>query len=282
MVVGLDNKNVKSLKNLNIPQKDLDAMNELFKKQNKYLPNALLELKTKSRKISHWSWWAFPTQKPGISEPGNKTYLTDKTIKLYLEKYNKYWKQLLIRIYYLMVFKEKSLKSIFPKIDMDRISYFIEFFRKHVYGDKKFSWLQIILNKMLNNKQEIVLMVGYPGSGKTTYTQNNKLWHDPNKDWVILHGDELKTESNIIKMLLKNIKLGKSIVIDATHPSIKKRKVFIDIANSFGIGIKIIHIQTSFEESLKRNDQRTIKVPKIVFYMYRKKFEKPTKNEFIF
>ena len=123
--------------------------------------------------------------------------------------------------------------------------------------------------------QELIIMVGYPGSGKTTYSE--KVFDKDN--YVILHGDDLKTESKIVKALKSEFDQGKSVVIDATNPSREKRRVFIDIAKERGLFVRIIHISTSIEESMQQNQKREHKVPKIVFYVYRKKFEEPVKSE---
>ena len=123
--------------------------------------------------------------------------------------------------------------------------------------------------------QELVIMVGYPSSGKTTYTDK----HFKKDNYVILHGDVLKTESKIVKALKSELDQGKSVVIDATNPSKNKRKVFIDIAKERGLYVRVVHVATSIEESMEQNSKREQKVPKIVLYVYRKKFEEPSKSE---
>ena len=123
--------------------------------------------------------------------------------------------------------------------------------------------------------QELVILVGYPGSGKSTFAKNN---FDKN-NYVILSGDILKTEAKIVKSLKQNLNDGKSVVIDATNPSKKKRAVFIKIAKEKKLFVRVIHITTSLEESLLQNNNRDIKIPKIAFYVYRKNFEEPSKDE---
>ena len=77
-----------------------------------------------------------------------------------------------------------------------------------------------------HDSQEVVLMMGFPGSGKTTYTK----YFDHFDNYVVLHGDDLKTEAKIKRELIKELEKGKSVVIDATHASVKKRDVFLTIA----------------------------------------------------
>ena len=90
-----------------------------------------------------------------------------------------------------------------------------------------------------NEKQELVIMVGFPGSGKTTLTKNFEKY----SNYSILHGDELKTEAKITKMLTKELEDKKSVIIDATNPSIKKRSTFIHIAHHQ----KIQHIYSNYK-----------------------------------
>ena len=133
----------------------------------------------------------------------------------------------------------------------------------------------IFCNVEPNEKQELVIMVGFPGSGKTTLTKNFEKY----SNYSILHGDELKTEAKIIKMLNKELENKKSVIIDATNPSIKKRSTFINIAKKYNIYIRIITMSTSMEESMNRNSLRDKPIPKIAFYMFRKNYEEPALSE---
>ena len=81
---------------------------------------------------------------------------------------------------------------------------------------------------------------------------------------------------NALKLALEN---GESVVLDATHPSIEKRQAFVNIAKEFKIPVRLVHITTSFDESKSRNANRETKLPPIVLYVYRKKYEEPSINE---
>jgi bifunctional polynucleotide phosphatase/kinase len=126
--------------------------------------------------------------------------------------------------------------------------------------------------------REVVMMIGYPGSGKSTYAQKT---FGGNERYIILHGDDHKTEAALKKALKQTLtdNSNNSIVLDATHSGKKKRKVFIDIAKEFKIPVRAIHITTTIEESMHRNLQREKHVPKIALYMYRKHHEVPHVDE---
>jgi bifunctional polynucleotide phosphatase/kinase len=126
--------------------------------------------------------------------------------------------------------------------------------------------------------QEIVMMVGYPGSGKSTIAITV---FGNNEKYTILHGDDLKTAAKIKRETIRVLKEGKSVVIDATNPTVEKRSVYINLAKMFNVKTRCIHVNTSFDESLYRNNLRIAKavVPKIAYYVYRKSFVPPNKQE---
>ena len=121
--------------------------------------------------------------------------------------------------------------------------------------------------------QEAIIMVGYPGSGKSTFASETF------KEYEILSGDKLKTSKKMIKEGLKFLKEGKSIVFDATNGTKAKRAEYINAVNELKIPIRCIYLKTSMEESLYRNSLREHKIPKIVYNVYKSRFEYPDKNE---
>lgn len=124
-----------------------------------------------------------------------------------------------------------------------------------------------------NKNQEIIVMVGMPGSGKSTFAINNF----PN--YSIIHGDIYKTTKNMLKFGKIQIDLKKSIIFDALNSTIKKRKEYIDFANDNKIQIRCIYMNTSLSEAMIYNSKREKPVPKIVYNVYKKHFVLPTLEE---
>ena len=132
----------------------------------------------------------------------------------------------------------------------------------------------------LLKKQEIVIMMGYPGSGKSTIANHicNKY-----KNHTIIAGDIYKTTSKMFKASKELIENKQSIIFDATNSNIKKRKEYIDFANKNNYQIKCIHVTTSLNKSFKqnklRNDSENKHVPRIAYNVYNKYYEEPNENE---
>jgi bifunctional polynucleotide phosphatase/kinase len=124
------------------------------------------------------------------------------------------------------------------------------------------------------DKQEIIVLVGYPGSGKTTIANT----FDSNK-YMVINGDIFKNSKKMIKEAEKYIKVNYSIIFDATNPSIEKRKEYIDFANSKTIPIRCINVETDITTSMFRNNKRDKVIPKITYYVFRKNYVKPTIEE---
>ena len=129
----------------------------------------------------------------------------------------------------------------------------------------------------LSIKPEIIIMVGYPGSGKTTISENIC----KNDNYIRIAGDIHKTSSKMRKAALEYIQQSKSIVFDATHSSIKKRNEFIELGKKHNYEVTCIHVCTSLDISYKRNKSREDdkQVPKIAYSVYKKYYEEPTEAE---
>lgn len=132
------------------------------------------------------------------------------------------------------------------------------------------------------HQPEMIINTGFPGSGKSHYTDNYIL--QTNLSYTCISRDKLKTQSKCIKEIKLLINQNKNIVIDNTNPSIASRKQFIKLALKHNYNIRSIHFTTSRELSNHNNKYRSIKnkreiVPEIAYRIYNKKFEEPSLDE---
>lgn len=129
----------------------------------------------------------------------------------------------------------------------------------------------------LSDSKQVIIMVGYPGSGKSTIAKH--ICED--ERFVLIQGDVYKTSPKMIKAASERVQEGKSIVFDATNSSCKKRSEYLAFAKKHNYKALCIHVSTSLEVAYKRNKERSTEnqVPKIVYSVYTKHFESPSVEE---
>lgn len=126
-------------------------------------------------------------------------------------------------------------------------------------------------------EKEVVIMIGYPGSGKSTIAKDLE-----KHNYVRIDGDILKTGPKMVKEAEKHVN-KKSIIFDATNGTQERRKMYIDFAKKHDLPVRCFWKTTSIEQAMEQNRERQKeggpKVPDIVYYTYRKTFEEPTEDE---
>lgn len=139
------------------------------------------------------------------------------------------------------------------------------------------STIQESLHKVVPSKeQEIVIMVGYPGSGKSTIAKQLE-----EHGYFIVDGDTHKTDAKRLKVCIEALEKGRSVVIDATNLTIEKRAAYVSLARERKLPSRCIFVATSLEKALERNLERPQgkRVPRVAYYKMQKNFEAPTPYE---
>ncbi len=128
-----------------------------------------------------------------------------------------------------------------------------------------------------NNENTIIVLVGYPGSGKTTLSMELE-----KQGAFIIHCDKYKTVKQIINAAEHALISTQSpyIVFDATNGTVNKRNVYLEFANTHNINTRIcINITTDIETAYARNKLRENPVPRIAYSVYKKHYVEPSLQE---
>ena len=141
-----------------------------------------------------------------------------------------------------------------------------------------------------NGPQELVLLVGYPGSGKTTYANQHLGATHQIIAQDVVPSDKSKNRvsrkiKEVIREVLSVLDQGKSVVVDRTNMTKETRQPFLELAISKSIPVRIMVFDTDLETSYVRNvaraetNKQIPKVPKIVYYKMRKSYQPPDSSE---
>lgn len=134
------------------------------------------------------------------------------------------------------------------------------------------------------NTPEVIINIGLPASGKSTYTTNLIIKNNP--QYVYINQDLLKTVKKCSDALETALKNGQSAVIDNTNVSKANRKVFIDIAKKYKVQCRCLLFNTNIDICVHNSSYRNFVtngnvniIPKMVYNIMNKKYEKPELNE---
>ena len=137
--------------------------------------------------------------------------------------------------------------------------------------------------KFKPRSKEMIIMVGYPGSGKSTFVNKYIVPHG----YVRINQDTCKTEAKCLALTTSALEKGESIVIDNTNPNITTRMKYTMLAKDHGYKhIRCIVMNTDYALAKHLNNVRHLysngtipKINDIVYAIFRKNYIKPRLTE---
>ncbi len=133
--------------------------------------------------------------------------------------------------------------------------------------------------------QEILLLCGSPGAGKTYYFEQPEL-SELFKDYIVLSTDDIGTVKKLLKLLRFYLKEKKSVIISntnsikiGTYDPVKNRgtvgrDLYIRTAQEFSVPIRALYFDIPKDLCLKQNENRSLttdkKIPKIAVHKFYK------------
>ncbi|HLO84434.1 MAG TPA: AAA family ATPase [Nostocaceae cyanobacterium] len=185
--------------------------------------------------------------------------------------------QLLERIEFFREFCQENQCFTQPRMFSSAHSRFIYFQKQdenpdyHAYDDTQF---------------QVVMMSGLPGVGKDTWISKNL------PDWEVISLDEIRKMRNIdpeddqgvvvneAKAMAKEyMRKKQNFIWNATNLSRQLREGLIRLFSSYQASIRIVYLETEWQELLHRNRNRVAKVPEKVLYKMRNHLEVPNITE---
>ena len=139
-------------------------------------------------------------------------------------------------------------------------------------------------------KPKLYMMVGIPGSGKSTYAKN----HLQNEDTIIVNSDQIRAElfgdekiqknpKRVFAILYKRVRKlllsGKNAVIDATNTSRKYRAITLASFKDIDCEKIAILVETPLEMCYKFDKMRDRHVSKRVIDKFAREMEIPMLDE---
>ena len=127
---------------------------------------------------------------------------------------------------------------------------------------------------------DLVVMVGFPGSGKSTYYREHFAPHG----YVHINRDTLKTPAKCLAAAEAALNAKQRVCVDNTNGGAEDRKVWVALAKKMKVAPRALWMRTSEPMSKHLDHFRSHAcggphVPGIAYAVFKKKFEPPTLAE---
>ncbi|XP_052888912.1 uncharacterized protein F21D5.5 [Anopheles moucheti] len=129
--------------------------------------------------------------------------------------------------------------------------------------------------------QEVIVMVGFPGSGKSHFVRQ----HLAPKGYEIVNRDTLGSWQKCVTHMEACLRKGNSVVIDNLSPDVESRKRYVLVANRAKIPVRCFLMDVDYKHARHNNEFRQMTdrshsiISEMVFNSYKSKFQQPTQAE---
>jgi bifunctional polynucleotide phosphatase/kinase len=148
--------------------------------------------------------------------------------------------------------------------------------------EKNIKAFQGPLENLLSKQQEMIIFVGMPASGKSSFS---KTYMVP-KGYVWINRDSLGTAEKCVKNAKEAISQGKSVVIDNTNPDVASRAKYIAVAKQYKVKVRCFVMTTPRPLATHLNIYRSVasngkvpQIPEIAYNVYSSKYTDPATSE---
>ena len=136
-------------------------------------------------------------------------------------------------------------------------------------------------------KGQIILTVGLPGSGKSTYLHRKgiqPLSSDTLRRWLLDDESDQSQQHRVffaLRFLLRmRLRMGRRRnYVDATNLTPKERRPYFRLAERFGYELCAIYFNVPFATCKRRNRRRERRVPEEVMERMARRMVPPTREE---
>ncbi|CAG9102249.1 unnamed protein product [Plutella xylostella] len=137
--------------------------------------------------------------------------------------------------------------------------------------------------RLISSEKEILVLVGFPGSGKSFIAR--EIIKKSDNRYVSVCRDELGSWQKCASTATKFIQQGKSVIVDSTNPDRESRARWTALATELGVGSRCAKMAASLAHARHNNKYRELRKEKhlpvsdIVFHSYKNKFVEPSTKE---